>query len=66
MDGGGRGVEAEPSHQHSITFCNDGKKKKKPTEGQSDKIVSNMEVCMKQSSGTEFLHEEKITLTDIH
>lgn len=41
-------------------------KKKKPTEGQSDKIVSNMEVCMKQSSGTEFLHEEKITLTDIH
>jgi len=28
-------------------------------EGQSDKMVSDMEVCMKQRGVTEFLHVEK-------
>ena len=35
-------------------------------EGQSDKMVSAMEVCMRQRCGIEFLHAEKIALTDIH
>ena len=35
-------------------------------EGQSDKMVSDMEVCMKQRGVTEFLHVEKIATTDIH
>ena len=34
-------------------------------EGQSDKMVSIMEVCMKQRSGTEFLYAEKMASTDI-
>ena len=28
-------------------------------EGQSDKMVSDMEVCMKQRCGTELFHAEK-------
>ena len=35
-------------------------------EGQSDKMVSDMEVQMKQRCGTEFFHVEKMTPTDIH
>ena len=35
-------------------------------EGQSDKMVSDMEVCMKQKYGIEFLHVEKVALIDIH
>ena len=35
-------------------------------EGQSDRMVSDMEVWMKQRCGTEFLHAEKMALTDIH
>ena len=35
-------------------------------EGQSDKMVSDMKVLMKQRGGTEFLHVEMMTPTDIH
>jgi len=35
-------------------------------EGQSDTMATKMEVCMKQISGTEFLHAEKTPPTDIH
>ena len=35
-------------------------------EGQSDRMVSDMEVHMKQKCGTEFLHVEKMAFTDIH
>ncbi len=35
-------------------------------EGQSDKMASDMEVCMKQRCVTEFLHVEKMAPTDIH
>jgi len=35
-------------------------------EGQSDKLVSDMEVWMKQRGGIKFLHEEKMAPIDIH
>ena len=35
-------------------------------EGQSDKIVSDMEACMKQRCIIEFLCVEKMAPTDIH
>jgi len=35
-------------------------------EGQSDKMTSNVEVCIKQRCGIEFLHAENIALTDIY
>ena len=35
-------------------------------EGQSDKMVSDMEVHMKQRCAIEFLHAEKITPNDVH
>ena len=35
-------------------------------EGQSDRMESDMEVCMKQRCVIEFLHVEKMTPTDIH
>jgi len=55
LDIGGMVVEAEPSCQRSMTFfyCVTA------AEGQSDKMVSDIEVHMKQNCGTEFLHEEK-------
>ena len=34
--------------------------------GQSDKMASDMEVCMKQIYVIEFLHVEKIARMDIH
>lgn len=34
-------------------------------EGQSNNLVPDMEACMNQKCGTKFLHEEKITPTDI-
>ena len=34
-------------------------------EGQPDKVVSDVEVQMKQRCATEFLHEEKMAPTDI-
>jgi len=36
------------------------------TEGQSDKILPDMEVCMKQRCVTEFLHTEKSAPVDIN
>ena len=35
-------------------------------EGQSDKMISDIEVCMKQMCGTEFLHAVKIVPIAIH
>ena len=35
-------------------------------EGQSDRMVSDMEVHMKQRCGIEFLHAEKMAPIDIH
>ena len=35
-------------------------------EKQSDKMVSDIEVHMKQRCGTEFTHAEKMASTDIH
>jgi len=34
--------------------------------GQSDAVVSDLGVWMKQKRVSEFLHEEKLALTDIH
>ena len=34
-------------------------------EGQSDKVVSEAEVCMQQSYVTEFLHRETVATIDI-
>jgi hypothetical protein len=35
-------------------------------DGQSDKMASDMEVCIKQRCVIEFLHAEKIAPNDIH
>jgi len=35
-------------------------------EEQSDKMVTNMEVCTKKRCVTEFLHAEKMTSTECH
>jgi len=35
-------------------------------EGQSDRMVHDTEVCMKQWCVTEFLHAERIAPIDIH
>ena len=35
-------------------------------EGPSDRMVPDMEACMKQRCGTEFLHAEKTAPTDVH
>ena len=56
-------VEVQPFDQYSITFCcpvTEGKKR------QLDRMVSDVEVYMKQRCVTEFLHEEKMARTDIH
>ena len=56
-------VEAEPSYQHSITFCyrvTDG------SQVMSDQVTSDVKVLMKQRCGIEFLHVEKMTPIDIH
>ena len=45
MDVGGMAVKVEVSHQYSIKFCCCVTE---AAAGQSDKMVSNMEVCMKQ------------------
>ena len=34
-------------------------------EGQSDNMASDVEVHVKQNGATEFLHEEKMALSDI-
>ena len=59
-DVGGMAVEVEPSHPYSIMFC------QCVAEGQSDKLVSDMETHMNQRYGTDFLHEEKIAPPGIH
>ena len=53
-DSGGMAVEVEPSHQYSITCCccvTDGS-----GGGQSDKMMSDMEVHVIQNCGMEFLY----------
>ena len=35
-------------------------------EGQSETVVSDMEACMKQRCGTEFLHAEKMASINVH
>ena len=60
-EGGGTAVDVEPSQQHPVTFC-----WQMASKAQSDKMVSDMEVCLKQRSITEFFHEEKMTPIDIH
>ena len=60
-DVGGMAVKVEPSLQYSIKFYF-----QIAAEGQSDKMASNMKVCMKQKCINEFLHEETIACTDIH
>jgi len=35
-------------------------------QGQPDRMVSDMRVLMKQEGATQFLHAEKVSLTDIH
>ena len=62
-DVGGMAVEAEPSPQYSMTRCCCVT----AAEGQSDRMVSDTEVCMKQRCVSEFLHVEKrhpVTLFD--
>ena len=51
-DVGGMAVEVEPSHQYSITYCCGCQV---AADRQSDKMASNVEVCMKQRCGIEFL-----------
>ena len=60
---GGMAEEVESFHQYPVMFCcsvTDG------SRGQSDKMVSDMEVCMKQRCVIEFLHVEKMAPIDIH
>ena len=66
VDVGGMEVDVEPSHQYSVTcFCHvtDGSTL---CWGHSDRMVSDIEVHMKQRHGIEFLHAEKTAPTDIH
>ena len=55
-DVGGMAIEVEPSHQYSIVFCC---VQQMATEGQSNRMVSEVEVHMKQRCVTKFLHVEK-------
>ena len=60
---GGMAVEANPSHQYSTPFSyqvTDG------SRGAICRMVSGMEVSLKQRCITEFLHAEKMVPTDIH
>ena len=57
-------VEAEPLHQHPITCCcrvADGSRR-----GSFDGMASDMEVCMEQRCGIEFLHVEEMAPVAIH
>ena len=51
-----------PFHQYSIMFCGCVT----AAEGQSDRMVSDMEVHMKQKCGIEFLLVERMAPIDIH
>ena len=55
-DVGGMAVEAEPSNT-PLTFVSVGQM---AAEEQSEKMVSEMEPCMKQRCGTKLLHAEKM------
>ena len=62
-DVSGTAVEVEPLHQCSITFyccATNG------SRGNADKMVSDVEVWMKQRCVTEFLHAEKMAPAGIH
>ena len=63
VDIGGMTVVTEPSHRYSITFYSTWQL---TAERHSDKTVSDMEACMRQTCGTEFPYEEKVALSDIH
>ena len=52
---GDMAVKAEPPCQHFVTFCCC-----MAAEGHSDRLVSDMEVWMKQRYETEFLQEKNI------
>jgi len=59
---GGTAAKAEPSHQYSITCCccvTGGS-----IGGQSDTVVSDLEMHMEQRGGLEFLHADKIAPVD--
>ena len=60
---GGMAVEVEPSYWYPIPFCFSVET---AAEGQSDRMVSEMEVCVKQRYVTEFLHADKKSPIDIH
>ena len=55
-DAGGTAVEVEPSCQYAITCCC----------MIDDRMVSDMEMCMKQRCISEFLQAEKMKPISIH
>jgi len=62
--GGAKSVEDESSHQYSVIFCWYATS----AEEQSDKMMPDMKVHMKQRCGTELLHAEKtapLTVIDV-
>ena len=63
VDVSGMAVEFEPSCQYPITFCC---VRQKAAKWQFDKMMSDMEVCLKQRCGVEFLHVEKMEPIDFH
>jgi len=62
-DAGGMAVEVEPSANIPLHYVAVWQM---TAEGQSDRVVSVMEVHMEQRGVTEFLHAEKTAPTDIH
>ena len=56
-DTGGLVVEVEPSHQYPITFCLSCDRWQQ--RGGQKKIMSDVEMCMKQMCVIEFFHAEK-------
>jgi len=63
VDIGGTAVEVEPSANTPLCFA---AMWQAAAERQSDRMVSDMEMWMKQRCVTESLHAEKMTPTDIH
>ena len=63
VDVGGMAVEAEPSI--TIPLCCVAVQQM-TAERQSDRMVSDMEVCMKQRYVTEFIYMEKMAAINIH
>lgn len=62
VDDGAIAVEVGPSYQYSITCCccvTGGS-----IGGQSDTVVSDLEMHMEQRGGLEFLHADKIAPVD--